>query len=110
MKRSLRYSPSRVGLSWPVTTAFTPGKASALLVSIFLINACATGLWTIFPWSSPGPKAMSSTYFAAPVTFSNASTRGTLLPTGFEVWLVIFRTSRYVLNRFHNPRIPCTAT
>jgi hypothetical protein len=61
-------SPDRVGiqarLCWasssPVTTATTPGRASAAEVSIELMRAWATGLRRIDMWSMPG-RLMSST-------------------------------------------------
>ena len=41
-------------MSAAVTTAFTPGRASARLQSIDLITACAYGLRSSLPCSIPG--------------------------------------------------------
>src|SRR3954469_2944905 len=49
----------RASRSRPVTTAWTFGRASAAVVSIESMRACASGLRRIAPWSVPG-RRMSS--------------------------------------------------
>ena len=44
---------SALGMSRAVTTAFTPGRALALLVSIDLMRACAWGLRSTLPCNIP---------------------------------------------------------
>jgi hypothetical protein len=66
--------------SAPVITAFTPGTAAALLVSIRLIRPCAIGLRKHLPHNVPG-KPKSALYCAFPVTFDMPSTLGVDLPT-----------------------------
>ena len=63
------------GKSAAVITAFTPGSASALLLSMRLIRACANGLCTIFAYSIPGTTT-SAPKSDFPVTFSTPSTFG----------------------------------
>ena len=72
-------SPS-CGKSAAVVTARTPGCASALLVSMDLMTACACGLRSIFPHSSP-VGYWSAPYLATPVTLSAPSWRMGRFPT-----------------------------
>ena len=60
------------GKSSAVTTAFTPGRASALLVSIETIRACACGERRILPHSMPDAR-VSAANTARPVTLSTPS-------------------------------------
>ena len=81
-----RSSPTSISLSSVhgksacVTTANTPGWAAARSVSIDLIRACACGLRSIFPCSSPG-SWMSAPYTARPVTLSVPSCLTGRVPT-----------------------------
>jgi hypothetical protein len=52
-----RFSPASV---WPVMTARTFGCASAALVSIDTIRACANGLRSTAPCSMPGSRTSST--------------------------------------------------
>src|SRR5262245_35817288 len=70
------------GMSAAVTTARTPGRAFALLVSIFLIRAWACGLRRSLACSMP-LGLRSATYSVLPVTFSAPSARGIARPTPF---------------------------
>ena len=63
-----------------MTTAFTPGWASALEVSMDLIRAWACGLRNTMPCSNP-LRFMSAPYCARPVTLSTPSGRIGRLPT-----------------------------
>ena len=82
MEPSAKSSTLPVGCSQSaeVTTAWTPGATSALLVSMDLIRAWAWGLRNIFPCKSPG-RIISAPYFACPVTLSAPSWRIGLVPT-----------------------------
>src|SRR3990167_8602483 len=65
--------------SFPVMTASTPFTASALLVSMPLMWACAYGLRTMSRWSMPG-SFTSSTYLPRPRMKRASSLRLTLWP------------------------------
>jgi hypothetical protein len=56
----------------PVITANTPGSASAALVSMPRMRACACGERRILPWAMRG-NTRSSVYFVAPVALPMAS-------------------------------------
>jgi hypothetical protein len=62
-----------------VTTALTPGNASASDVSIETMRACACGLRSTAPWSMPGSEK-SAPKLARPVTLSAPSCRIGLVP------------------------------
>src|SRR5919108_2367435 len=78
------------GMSWKssrVITAFTPGSASALEVSIDLILACGWGLRRTLPTSMPG-KEKSAPKRARPVTLSTPSGRTGRVPIHFKAgWI-----------------------
>src|SRR5712672_1934786 len=80
------FSGGTSGKSARVTTAFTPGSASALATSIDMIRACAYGLRLILPHSMPGI-FMSAPKLARPVTLSTPSGRIGRVPTTFNVSL-----------------------
>src|SRR6266852_3057117 len=63
-----------------VTTAFTPGSASALEVSIETMRACGYGLRSTRPMSWPG-RLKSAPKRARPVTLSTPSGRMVRVPT-----------------------------
>ncbi len=63
-----------------VMTAFTPGSASALEVSIEMMRACACGLRRTRPMSWPG-RLKSAPKRARPVTLSTPSGRTVRVPT-----------------------------
>src|SRR6516162_2930056 len=67
-------------MSAAVTTALTPGRASALDASIERMRACACGERITLPHSMPGI-AMSAPYWARPVTFGTPSGRIGRVPT-----------------------------
>ena len=69
----------RFGTSAGVSTAFTPGSASAARVSMRTMRACGYGLRSILPWSMPGIWKFTGKPLP-PVTLSRASGRATLLP------------------------------
>ena len=71
--------PSWAGMSFDVMTALTPGRASALDVSILRILACAWGLLSTRPTSMPGAD-MSAPKRARPVTLSTPSGRTGRVP------------------------------
>ena len=71
------------GKSAAVTTASTPGSASARVVSMRRMRACACGLRSILPCTMPG-SLRSAGYTAPPLTRSLASTRGSRLPTDWK--------------------------
>ena len=74
-------SPSGIsGKSSAVTTALTPGTASAALASIPAIRAWAWGLRRMRPTSIPGI-VKSAPKFARPVTLSSPSGRTGRVPT-----------------------------
>ena len=60
------------GRSSAVRIAFTPGIASAALVSMRTTRACGIGLSSSFANSIPSARK-SSAYFAFPVTFATRS-------------------------------------
>ena len=60
------------GKSREVATALTPGRASALLVSMLRMRAWGCGLRRILPCSNPG-MLISAPYLALPVTLSRPS-------------------------------------
>jgi len=71
------FSPSSApaatpGRSSTVRIAFTPGIASAALVSMFRTRAWGIGLRSSFAKSIPSARK-SSAYFAFPVTFATRS-------------------------------------
>src|SRR5215831_2157578 len=70
-------------MSAAVTTALTPGKASAFVASIERMRACACGERMTLPHSMPGI-AMSAPYIARPVTFGTPSGRIGRVPTHFH--------------------------
>ena len=72
------------GKSAAVTTAFTPGSAAALLVSIETIRACACGERLILPHSIPEAR-VSAANTARPVTLSTPSGRIGRVPTTFRL-------------------------
>ena len=63
----------------PVITSTTPGSASARLVSMFLMRACAWGLLSTAAWAMFG-RTTSSMYFPRPVSSRGSSTRFMLWP------------------------------
>ena len=63
-----------------VSTHTTPGTASAALVSIERMRACATGLRSTLPCSIRGA-TMSPANCARPRSFSRASALGAETPT-----------------------------
>src|SRR3954454_4213078 len=67
-------STGKSTISRAVTTAFTPGSASALVVSIDLMRACGCGLRRILPQIMPGI-LVSAANAARPVTLSTPSGR-----------------------------------
>src|SRR5258708_3289117 len=71
--------PNAMGRSWPVSTAFTPAKARALLVSMPVMRACGCGLRSSLQYNMRG-RARSSANFVAPVTLATASTLRSALP------------------------------
>src|SRR5258707_325719 len=71
--------PNAIGRSWPVSTAFTPGSARALVVSMPVILAWGCGLRSSLQKSIRG-RARSSANLVAPVTFAVASTLRSALP------------------------------
>src|SRR6266849_5231572 len=75
-----------------VTTALTPGNASALSVLIDTMRACACGLRFTLPHSMPGI-VMSAPKAARPITLSTPSGRIGLVPTTLREAL-----SRYVMS------------
>src|SRR5688500_3919998 len=70
----------RPGMLAATMTARTPGRALALLVSIFLMRAWAWGLRSSLACSIP-LGFRSATYSVFPVTFSAPSARGIASPT-----------------------------
>ena len=68
------------GTSAAVSTARTPGTASAAAVSIETIRADGTRLRTTRPCSIPG-SSQSAAYSSVPLTFSTKSWLATLVPT-----------------------------
>ena len=81
-------------MSRAVSTAWTPGIASAAAVSIPRMRACGCGLRTKAPCSMPA-SLMSSTKRARPVRSAGSSTRATRAPNCFAPILVL----RFVLAR-----------
>ncbi len=73
-------SEARSGKSAPVTTAFTPGSASAFLVSMPRMRAWACGLRLMRPQIMPG-MTKSAPNAARPVTLSTPSGRIGRVPT-----------------------------
>ena len=71
---------SMCGKSAAVSTACTPGIASAFEVSMLLIRACAWGLRFTRAYSVPTGRA-STPYSARPVTLSTPSGRTGRVPT-----------------------------
>src|SRR6516225_2394275 len=74
------YSNFWSGKSAEVTTALTPGNASAFDASIERIRAWACGERMTLPWSVPAV-AKSAPYIARPVTFGTPSGRIGRVPT-----------------------------
>src|SRR5207248_2634239 len=72
--------PKGIGRSFPVSTAFTPGKAWARDASIRVMRAWAWGLRSSLAYSMRGRKR-SSANRVAPVTFAVASTFRSAFPT-----------------------------
>src|SRR5690348_12122012 len=72
--------PNGIGRSRPVSTAFTPGTASACDVSIETMRAWGCGLRSSLAYSMRG-KNRSSANFVTPVTLAVASTLRSALPT-----------------------------
>src|SRR5215213_18710 len=71
--------PYGIGKSFPVTTAKTPGKASAFETSMLLINACGRCERRILQNNMRG-STMSSANFVWPTHFARASTLRKGLP------------------------------
>src|SRR5919109_1882337 len=94
IQRSLIEPPWAVsGASLAVTTALTPGRRSALLVSMRMIRACAWGLRSTFPWSRPG-SCTSSPKIAFPVTLTSASMGVMPFPTTLYSGMVVVPRAR----------------
>ncbi len=76
-----------------VTTALTPGSASALDASILTIRACACGERRTAPISMPGA-LMSAPNWARPVTLSMPSGRSGRVPTAVKTRWSLSYSSR----------------
>src|SRR5260370_20514211 len=89
--------PNAMGRSWPVSTAFTPAKARALLVSMPVMRACGCGLRSSLQNNMRG-RARSSANFVAPVTLATASTLRRAVPImrvrRLDGWTVGWRAGR----------------
>ena len=68
------------GRSWPVITAYTPGRAAARAVSMRTIRAWGCGLRSSLPYAIRG-RTRSSAYLVSPVTLAQASILGSDCPT-----------------------------
>ena len=77
-------SDAITGKSLAVTTAFTPGRAAALLVSMEMMRAWACGERLILPHSIPEAR-VSAANTARPVTLSTPSGRIGRVPTTFRL-------------------------
>src|SRR6266404_4684153 len=90
--------PYEIGRSLPVTMAITPGSASALDTSMFLIRAWGSWLRRILHDSMRG-STMSSANFVWPVHFARASTFRKGLPTTFKGFPLLFP---FLAIKFHS--------
>ena len=100
----LGHASTTVAKSAPVYTPITPGSASALLMSMLLMRACACGLRTVAAWAM-WATAWSSMYLPLPIKKRLSSTRFMLWPIhlrgrpGNSRWRLIGSTllSRWLL-------------
>ncbi len=67
------------GRSWPVMTAYTPGRARARVVSMRLIRAWGCGLRRSLPWAMRDI-SRSSANLVSPTTLAQASILGSDWP------------------------------
>src|SRR3989454_5105040 len=72
--------PNGIGRSFPVSTALTPGRARARVVSIRTIRACGCGLRSSLQYNMRG-RERSSANFVPPRTLAVASTLRSAFPT-----------------------------
>src|SRR2546422_7166576 len=72
--------PNGIGRSFPVSTALTPGRATARVASIRTIRACGCGLRSSLQYNMRG-RDRSSANLVVPITFAVASTLRSAFPT-----------------------------